>query len=322
VIGLLFLAAAVALGCRSSTETGERRVESAALVTDPRHDFGRVVQGATLRHGFDMHNRSARVLTVENAGEVLGCSGLPVPRVLEADRHGTFEVTCRANVYGPLRVSLPLRANALPAGELTLVAEVEPLLVFDRPVLEIGVPFGTEGRAEARLKGKLAGSARLTLAAEPPAGMRVSVLSVDGTESAELRVTFADVGTHAGSLRFSTGLDQPTEIPLSYLVKVVGTLTVSPTNPVLDLSVPGKGRTVLTVRSTQAGFALRRAEVVEGPFAAVVRRTSDGFDVEVSIVAEKFAKATHGATGRIRIVSNDRSEPEKELQLFALGRPD
>jgi hypothetical protein len=326
VMGLLVaeaLTGVLILGCRKSTETSEQKAKNAALVAEPRHDFGHVAQGATLRQGFTTHNATAAPLTIDDASEVLGCSGVPIPRVLEPQRDGKFEVTCRASVYGSLRVSLPLRASGRPAGELSLVAEVEPLLVFDRAVLELNAPFGDESHAETRLRGALARRAHLTLAGQAPAGTEVSVLSaVDGAEGASLRLFGAPVGTHAGSIRFSTGLEQPKELALSYLVKVKGTLTVSPTNPVLHLGAPGGTRSVLTVRSTQAGFAVKRAEVLEGPFAARVRRAGGDFEVDVSVVPGKVSPKARGANGRVLIVSNDRAEPRKEVPLIAIGRAD
>jgi hypothetical protein len=122
-------------------------------------------------------------------------------------------------------------------------------------------------------------------------------------------------------LRFFTGLTEPVAVELPYSVKVTGTLAVSPTNPVFDLAAPGGTRAIVMVTSTQPGFRVERAEVLEGPFSARVRNEGNGFAVEVSVVAEKFPEGTHGVNGRIRIVSNDRTEPNKELPLFALGKP-
>jgi hypothetical protein len=295
----------------------------ATIVASPKHDFGRVAQGDTLYHVFLTHNGTSTSIAVENTREVLGCAGVAAPATLAANQSGELRVTCRANVPGPLRVSLPLRANGRPAGELSLAAEVEPRLAFDRALLEMNVPFGRTREAGARLRGKLARSARLTLASAAPSGMDVEVLpSVGGeTEGAMLRLKSAVVGVHAGTLRFDTGLTDPAAIELPYSVRVTGTLAVSPTNPVLDLAAASGPRTLVTVTSTQPGFRVERAEVVEGPFSARVQKARDGYVVEVSVVVAKFPAGSHGANGRLRILSNDRTEPNKELPLFALGKP-
>jgi len=104
-------------------------------------------------------------------------------------------------------------------------------------------------------------------------------------------------------------------------VKVTGTLAASPTNPVLDLASPDGARAVVTVTSEQAGFEVERVEVLDGPFSTRVRRDGPAFRVEVTVVEAKLAPDASGVNGRIRIVSNDRTEPSKILPLFALGRP-
>jgi hypothetical protein len=220
-------------------------------------------------------------------------------------------------------VSLPLRANGRAAGELSLEAEVEPLLTFDRALLELNVPFGRADEARAHLRGKLARSARLTPADAAPSGMDVRVLPAadGGAEGAVLRLIRPAAGVHAGTLRFRTGLREAPAVELPYSVKVAGTLAVSPTNPVLDFAAPGGARSIVTVTSTQPGFRVERADVVEGPFSASVKAAPGGYAVEVSVVPAKFPEGARGANGRIRIVSNDRTEPTKEVPLFALGRP-
>jgi hypothetical protein len=136
-----------------------------------------------------------------------------------------------------------------------------------------------------------------------------------------LRLKNPVVGVHAGTLRFESGLPDPATLELPYSVKVTGTLVVSPTNPVLDLAASGGTRVIIAVTSTQPGFRVERAEVVEGPFSVRVRKTDVGYAVEASVVTSKFVEGARGANGRIRIVSNDRTEPNKEVSLFALGSP-
>jgi hypothetical protein len=292
-----------------------------ALVAQPTHDFGHVTQGDTLRHAFVMHNDGSATLHVEDTREVLGCAAVAVPKILEPGSSGKLEVTCRASIPAPLRVSLPLRANGHPAGELSIRAEVEPLLAFDRPLVDLKLPFGEERSAEVRLRGKHAARARLELAAPPPPGLEATVLP-DGagkSHGVTVRARGKSVGMHVGSLRFATGLAEPREVSLSYAVKVTGTLTVSPTNPVLELGGPGPKRTVVTVTSAQPDFAVTRVEVLEGPFRASVRRGNGGYAVEIVAVETELVPGARGVRGRVRVHSNDRTERTKEIPLLALG---
>lgn len=336
-LALFVLAAGLALGCRRSATSGEQAgaassaavpLEGAAganaelVVPVRRHDFGRVTQGDTLRHAFVARNGTTAALSVEDTLEVLGCSATPVPAVLEPGGTGKLEVVCKAGFAGPLRVSLPLRANGRPAGELSVAAEVEPLLAFDRKVVDLTMPFGEERGAEVRLRGTRANDARLSLAAPPPATLEARVLPDESaSHGVALRARGSAVGTRVGSLRFTTGLPEPREVSLSYVVKVTGTLSVSPTNPILELGGSGPKRTVVKVTSTQPDFVVSRAEVLEGPFTARVRRADGGYEIEVSAVEAKLPAGASGVTGRLRIVSNDRTEGTKELPLFGLGQP-
>jgi hypothetical protein len=62
-------------------------------------------------------------------------------------------------------------------------------------------------------------------------------------------------------------------------------------------------------------------DVQEGPFEAYLRRDGDAYVIELSILAAKLPRGMRGANGRLMVVSNDRSEPNKEVPLFALGSP-
>jgi hypothetical protein len=94
---------------------------------------------------------------------------------------------------------------------------------------------------------------------------------------------------------------------------------VTPTNPVLDLGALGPRQAVVKVTSTQTGFVVTRAEVLEGPFAASVRRAGDGYEIEVTVIETKLSATARGVNGRLRIHSNDRTERAKEIPLFMLG---
>ncbi len=334
-IALCLLIAGAALGCRERASGDERAAAagsgesrsaadggSQVLIASPRHDFGRVAQGDTLRHGFVAFNASNAVLRLDETPEVLGCSAtLSLP--LEPKQSGKVEVACRATVPGPLRVSLPLRAGGRALGELSLSAEVEPLLAFEPRIVSVMVPFGEKRTTTVRLRGTRAKAAHLSPADAPSPGFEFRVLpgDADQGEVIEILVAGKAVGTQAGTLHFATGLDEPREVSLPFAVKVVGTLAVSPTNPVLDLSAPGPKRAVLSVTSAQPGFSVSRVTILEGPFTASLRRVNGGFEVEVGVVEAKLSAAMRGVNGGLRITSNDRTEPTRDVPLFAVGKP-
>jgi hypothetical protein len=220
-------------------------------------------------------------------------------------------------------VSLPLRASGRPVGELSISGEVEPLLAFEPRVISLNLQFGEKRNAEARLRGFRAKVARLSHAGAPPPGVELRVLPGDSErgEGVAMDVLGETVGTHAGTLHFVTGLEDPRDVFLPFAVKVVGTLMVSPTNPVLDLSTPGPKRAVLHVTSAQPGFSISRATILEGPFTASVRRVNGGFEIEIGVAEAKLSPGVSGVNGRLRITSNDRTEGTKDVPLLAVGKP-
>jgi hypothetical protein len=330
------LLAGFALGCRGTSSGREHAATvgsgasskgvdasgaATVLVESPRHDFGQVTEGDTLRHTFVAQNLANEALVLDDTPKVLGC-GVTVPGPLEPGRDGKVEVTCEATVPGPLQVSLPLRVSGRPVGELSISAKVEPLLAFAPSRFHLALGFGEKRNLEIRLQGKQATAARLSLVGVPPPGVEVRVLprSSDERAGVEIRAVGEIAGTHAGSMRFSTGLERPPEVSLGYTLKVESTLAVSPTNPVVDLYAPGPKRAVLRVTSTQPGFSISRAEILEGPFTASVRRVKGGFEVEIGVVEEKLSPRMSGVNGRLLITSNDRTEGKKEVPLLAIGK--
>jgi hypothetical protein len=129
-------------------------------------------------------------------------------------------------------------------------------------------------------------------------------------------------GTHSGNLVISTGLAQLKEIAMPYACKVAGTLEVSPTNPYFNLKISGPKVVSIEVRSTQPGFEVRGARVTEGPFRASVegRISDNAFRVQVKVLEDRLTDGNRGSLGKLVILSNDRTEPEKEIPLFGFGK--
>jgi hypothetical protein len=102
---------------------------------------------------------------------------------------------------------------------------------------------------------------------------------------------------------------------------VAGTLLVSPTNPYFDLRVLGPKVVTIDVRSSQPGFEVQAVHVAEGPFTASLERSDAGtFRVQVTVLEKLVDDEARTVTGKLVILSNDRTEPKKELDLFGMGR--
>jgi hypothetical protein len=205
----------------------------------------------------------------------------------------------------------------------------EPLLAFSSRTVDLTMAFGETASQEVRLVGKLAGAASLRVVTVNPPGPDVAILSAEADKPAGVRVSDVGrrVGYEAGQVTFATGVDDPKELTLLYSRKVPGNLTVDPTNPYLDLRAPEPG-VVVRVTSSRKDFQLTRAEILDGPFSARVERApSGGYAVHVTPAksagregqGEPGPDSQRGFLGKLRLVSNDPAEPNKDLPLFALG---
>lgn len=136
-----------------------------------------------------------------------------------------------------------------------------------------------------------------------------------------IRAAGRRVGVRAGTLQVVPRPGPARPLPLLYALRVRGTLTVVPSNPLVDLRA-AEPAAAITVRDTQPDFALRAAEISRGPFAATMARdpASGSYLVRVTVVPDRFPAGDRGATGTLVLHSNDRVEPRKEVPLFAFGR--
>ena len=236
---------------------------------------------------------------------------------------------------------MSLRAAALRVTVVWLVAggllgacsreparEASPL-GFQPQSAAFEVPFGGEVSEDFRLtagaKGEAAigGATSLALEGAVDPDLRVEPLPPEPGRGPGLRIHAAGrrVGVRVGTLQVVARPGPSRPIPLLYALRVRGTLTVVPTNPLVDLRAADPAA-LITVHDSQADFAVTAAEVTAGPFAATVAPAPDGagYQVRVTPVTDRFPAGQRGAAGTLVIRSNDRIEPRKEIPLFAFGR--
>jgi len=187
-------------------------------------------------------------------------------------------------------------------------------------VFELAV--GGEATEDFRLTGPAPGAVLSVVSGGDP-DLRITALPAEGSANPGLRIHASGrtVGVRAGSLLVATGLDRPRQVPLLFSLRVRGTLRISPTNPIIDLSGPGPKRAFIDVASARKDFVVTAAEIEAGPFTASFERAATGPGYRVTVVAatEKIAGGTRGAVGTLVVRSNDADEPRKEIPLFAFG---
>ena len=224
----------------------------------------------------------------------------------------------------PSAETKPGPASSAPQPQRLREHRVEPIgLGLDRDYVELELAFGEERTAEVELVGPRASEARVTIKPPEQQGFELDVVPAAGGKADRLRfrVRGKEVGVHVGRVSFATGLDDPAELAVNYTWKVRGTLRVEPTNPLLDLGAPKP--VVIDVRSTQPGFFVSAVDVREGPFVAWFEHGEEKgqYLVKVTPRAGEPASGARGAAGKLIIVSNDVTEPKKEIPLLGIGKP-
>jgi hypothetical protein len=187
------------------------------------------------------------------------------------------------------------------------------------------LPFGGEATEDFRLTGATQGAALIVVSGGDP-DLRIEPLPGDHDVNAGLRIRASGrkVGVRVGTLLVATGLSAPRQVPLLFALRVRGTLRVSPTNPLVDLSNPSVRGTFIDVSSARADFVVTAVEIKAGPFTASFERSAAAatFRITVTASTEKMAKGARGAAGTLVVLSNDAAEPRKEIPLFAFGASD
>lgn len=324
VVGALVVALG-APACRSKRVPGS--APGPRLLCDASaHDFGRVLEGDGLKHVFTLTNAGTSPAHVTRVERSPSCGAGAVPPPIAPGASAGVEIDCASRGRAGKLADFVAVHSDDPGSPLRLQlrATIEPRLAFEPNMIEIEAAPGERRSREVRLVGPLATRARIAVRSIDADGPAAAILPAQGDRPAGLALTLVGdkVGLRFGRVLVSTGLDQPEELSLPYTVKVTGNLRVSPTNPMFNLRDPEGRLQTLTVTSARADFRLLSADVVEGPFAAVVERAEGaggGYAVRVSVVAARVEPGVRGVMGKLVLVSNDPAEPRKEVPLFGMG---
>jgi len=203
-------------------------------------------------------------------------------------------------------------------------------VAFERDVLALTLAYGTRASASIPVVGPRAAAAHLVPRPATHPSVRARVLTPDAVIAVDVTAAREQhglpVGMHVGNIVVDTGLPEVPTLTLPYSIRVTGTLEVSPTNPHFNLRDPAAHARTIVVRSRAAeppAFVVREARVLAGPFTATVEKAGPGlFHVQVRVNAAAVPADERGVLGRLVILSNDPTEPSKEIPLLALGRLD
>jgi hypothetical protein len=332
VIGVVILPCLLA--CQKSTRKDAAPRPSAAVeqpaprikLSQARYELGPFVQDEEVHGSIVLSNSGSLPLQIDTVEPSRFCSGNVTPSTVAPGASAQVEVTCRSDLYGPLSEHLVIRSNdpATSKAALDLVGNVTPILAFDTTNVDLKMPFGEDRNQEVKVEGSMLDKARIKLVSPSIPDVDIESLPASAGKIRGFRIHCKGrkPGMNVGNLIISTGLERPKEVAIPYACKVAGTLEVSPTNPYFNLKVSGPKYLFIQVRSSQPHFEVQAVHVTEGPFAATFEHAPEGefFRVKVTVLYDHIEDDTHGVTGKLVIVSNDRTEPQKEMPLFGFGQ--
>lgn len=310
----------------NSSPTRPAAASSHLRIETKRVDFERMVMYEDAHRSVSISNEGKRPLQISSIERSRFCSGRVQPTTLEPGAQGQIELTCNSDLYGPMLEHLSVYTNDPEASHVTLDLEatVTPILAFDTASVALEMPFGQERTAEIRLIGIRANDAKIKLKSEVIPDVEIEAVPGlrDKARGFAIRCKGRKPGLNSSNLVITTNLERPREVAIPYACKVIGTLEVSPTNPFFNLKISGPKSVYVLVRSSQPNFQVHAVHVAEGPFAATFERASDGdyYRIKVTVIDEHIDDETRGVDGKLVIVSNDRTEPRKEIPLFGMGR--
>jgi hypothetical protein len=291
-----------------------------------RLDLGQLVQDQEARVTAIVRNQGSEPLQIDAVNASRFCSGRVEPGTIPPGGSASLVVSCRSDLYGPLREGIDLHSNDPQRSKMTvpIVGEVTPLFAFDLPLIALEMPFGEERLQEVHFVGTRVEQARPRLngAAAPDSEIVMLPARSGNLAGCRLRCWGRKVGTNAGNIVVDSGLDRPRQIAIPYSCKVIGTLQVTPSNPFFNLKLPGDKAVRINVKSAQPDFEVRSVRVLDGPFAARLDHAENGgsYRVEVTVLSDRIDEESRAVVGRLLIESSDRTEPHKEVPLFASGR--
>lgn len=283
-------------------------------------------QGDRLSHVFRVRNAGSAPLRIAGVDHLYSCAAVDPPERIGQGESVDLEVVCDTQDREDLLVDkVTVRSDdpLLPELALEVRARIEPLLAFESRTMELSTAFGGTNTQEIRLTGVRAMDARLAVRSADPPGSVIATIAAEKGKPQGLRLTLTGtrVGRAAGRIELTSGLPKPETLTLLYSWQVTGNLNVSPTNPYIDLGAPKPGGVTVQVSSSRPDFRLDGAVITDGPFEATFARdeSTHAYAVRVGVLGNQVPAEQRGLLGKLRLVSNDPAEPQKELSIFALG---
>ena len=318
---------APALQTESASDAGVAIATAPALLlAKPSLNLGVLAQNESGRDSVQVTNAGKTALRVTATVKTPICQAAILPERLQPGSIGTLSIACQTDFLGALKEQVELTTDSQNPQRITVPIEgqVLPIVGFKPDFVEFELSFGEHQTKEVSIVGKQANAAHLAIKASGGKVMTAALEPGKLNHGPKVKLTCkgVEVGMHAGSVIVATGFENPAEVALSWSCKIPGTLTVKPSNPFFNLKVSGDKAVTISVTSTTPDFKVLAAHITQGPFAARVEPVgADGaYRINVTVLNHEIPEDARAAIGTLLIVSNDRTEPRKEVPLSGFGR--
>jgi hypothetical protein len=286
-------------------------------------DFGPSVEGDKLKHSFVIQNTGSSALLIDRIDSSCGCTATvlksrDVAPGASTQVELTFDTTGRP---GPNHKMVSVVSNdpSTPRYMLEFKTIVESLVGMEPRAVFKKVDSGSVDFAEAWVIGKSAELAKLSVqSVDHPESVSVETISREesGKHRQGIKIVFrgTKLGKYHGELVLGTGVEALPRIVLPIDWVVSGNIETIPKS--LALNLTDSRETTLQVTSRRAGFKLRAAKVLEGPFSASIEQSDASISTMVRVrVSGEAANDAGLISGTLELLSNDPIEPSKKVPI-------
>jgi hypothetical protein len=296
------------------------------------HDFGVAIQGAVVRHAFQIRNDGADALRIAEVTSPCGCTVATVADPLiapggEVDVDVSFDT---GGFRGRKTKTVFVHTEGLGASvhALTLTGEVTAAVVVDPPVLYLGrVHPGGEASGALRVLSTSGAPLDLTAVVDGANSVVAAVVEpVSGAGAAERRIVVrvqAGIGRGAFSELVHVRINRPQalEVDVPVIGSLVRDMLVRPTH----LTLGGRGRrggpaevVVQNVGLDPVAVSGVRAPVL--PLDYTVRTIRPGYEYRITL--GQLPSDTLGGDGMLRIYTTHPTESELLVPVSSGRRAD
>lgn len=302
-----------------------QKQEVALEVVGPAFDFGKIVEGDTVKHSFEIRNRSKKTVKLDKVWSnattmvpTLGATsldpGASVKLDIVFDTLGYVGDIERHVLVGPADESVP-SAKAVVKGH------VEVLIALERLVKVNPIIGEKRGLREYAFVGAKAAEADLSIADKGHPDLIVEIVTRPQEGGPPVRVLsvqmpFDKIGYYGSGVVINTGLEKRPQLEQNISWEVVGRVSVLPGAFVFKSDLPdGQPAQVVELKSDVPGFVVKSAVSASPVFKASVHKMDKDNTWEIRVEAVDNAALAKMPLSVVKVTTNDKYQSAFEIPI-------